>query len=307
MCTVFLLAGARLLTPGNINRLPVVRFVDLPMCAAPNGGKVLPTSDPCYMPAERLTESVPQQAGSSDQHSGVWDSVAREINLGGAAILGIGSAFADLKDHPGTALMEFGGAALIAGGLTLAGRGGPFLSTGARVVETGLAISFAKQLVTSGTEFGGAAVDAWKSSQNMQRDKETVGRVAGQFAVDMAAFSAGGYAGSRLAGRFIPGAFSTSALDAKALHDGPVRFAPDSIAASRETVPQDALGIRTNLETLLGTSNINQRFSRLTVSTRHGNATLSPYYSNESNALSLFVDAPRSLTRPHLEVSLDHE
>ncbi len=176
----------------------------------------------------------------------------------------------------------------------MARAGGPFLSSAARIAETGLAIAFLKQLVTSGTEFGGAAVDAWKTPANMEHNKEIVGSVSGQFAVDMVAFTAGGYAGSKLARRFLSG------------HSGPVRFAEDATtAALRESSPRDSAGIRENLNSLLGTDIIGQRFNPITVPSKFGDAKITPYYSQESSALNLKVDAPRFLNQPRLEVFMD--
>lgn len=155
-------------------------------------------------PETALRAGIETPAASSAEDS-LSARLGREAALliGGAGG-GMKQSLAEAWDRPGVTAAKAGGAALVGAGLVLLqSRAGAF-RVGTQVVGGALAFSFLTDVAGRAGVTARAIGDTWRSSQNLEQNKQLVASSLGSFAFDAALMSVGGLAGSKVARAGIP-------------------------------------------------------------------------------------------------------
>ncbi|HEY9871345.1 MAG TPA: HD domain-containing phosphohydrolase [Candidatus Obscuribacterales bacterium] len=152
---------------------------------------------------------TPLRAGIETPAFNAEDSLSARLQREAALLIGgtgtgIKQSLAEAWDKPGMTAAKVGGAALVGAGLVLLqSRAGAF-RVGAQVVGGALGVSFLTDVAGRAGVTAQAIGDTWRSSENLERNKQIVASSLGSFVFDAALMSSGGLAGSKVARAGIP-------------------------------------------------------------------------------------------------------
>ncbi|MBA4076272.1 MAG: hypothetical protein C0508_14605 [Cyanobacteria bacterium PR.023] len=126
------------------------------------------------------------------------DKLAREIYVVGA---GTANAVAAIKDRLPEVGLQVAGSAAVGFALRAAEAKYPWLSPGLAIGGLALTATAARDLVKPAGQIASTLADTWRSSDNLEANREKFGETGGKFVVDLALTAGAGFAGSALANR----------------------------------------------------------------------------------------------------------
>lgn len=253
--------------------------------------------------------------GDFVREDSVRDKCLREVELLQSAGQGIAHEAAETLRHPETRLPEVG-MGLAAGAVLGILTHGRFGVAGA--VSTAFGSMFIKQALSDGGNVLGAASDAWDSPNHMKQNDEVVAHTIGNFAMDTAAFSIGGIAGSKLARlpftirmetrlqpdslRGIEAGSLQLPVESKSMnisYDKPETIRPSTAIA--DSARGDA-----ELRTLLGYEQPSDvKFLKTSHDTTYGTAQLRSHFMRSDNSLLVTLETTNQYNPPQMEVKLN--